>query len=208
MDPHSPPTDDAYSRFWRQLTRWLTSDVPGQVVVSIPADQANPNTPVSLRATVADSIYVPRNDAKVVAHIVSDSGTARDLPLDWAIDHDGEYRAAFTPDRPGDYTIRVDASLPNGAVLSDTSHVRVAPLNTEFVDAEMRAPLLRRIADETGGKFYTPATVSHLADDVALSKHGITVVNQMELWDMPAVLLLLLALVSGEWAYRKARGLA
>lgn len=208
MDPHSPPNDDAYSRFWRQLTRWLTSDVPGQVVVSIPADQANPNTPVSLRATVSDSIYVPRNDAKVVAHIASGGGAARDLPLDWAIDHDGEYRATFTPDQPGDYTIRVDASLPNGATLSDTSHVRVAPLNTEFVDAEMRAPLLQRIAHETGGKFYTPAAVAHLADDVALSKHGITVVNQMELWDMPAVLLLLLSLVSGEWAYRKARGLA
>ncbi len=208
MDPNSPPNDDAYSRFWRQLTRWLTSDVPGQVVVSTPTDQANPNTPVSLRATVADSIFVPRNDAKVVAHVAGDSGAARDLPLDWAIDHDGEYRATFTPDRAGDYTILVDASLPNGVALSDTSHLRVAPLNTEFVDAEMRAPLLQRIATETGGKFYTPATVSHLADDVALSKHGITVVNQMELWDMPAMLLLLIALVSGEWAYRKARGLA
>ncbi|HVX41087.1 MAG TPA: vWA domain-containing protein [Gemmatimonadaceae bacterium] len=208
MDPNSPPNDDSYTRFWRQLTRWLTSDVPGQVVVSLPTDQANPSTPVSLRASVSDSIFIPRNDAKVVAHIASDGGVARDVPLDWAIDRDGEYRGTFTPDAPGNYTIRVDASLPGKPVLSDTSFVRVAPLNTEFVDAEMRAPLLERIANETGGTFYTPATVSHLADDVALSKHGITVVNQMDLWDMPAVLLLLFALVSGEWAYRKARGLA
>jgi hypothetical protein len=33
-------------------------------------------------------------------------------------------------------------------------------------------------------------------------------VNQMDLWDMPAVLLLLVGLVTAEWSYRKARGLA
>jgi hypothetical protein len=64
------------------------------------------------------------------------------------------------------------------------------------------------MAKETGGRFYTPATASTLAEDVALSKHGVTVVNQMDLWDMPAVLLLLVALLAGEWSYRKARGLA
>ncbi|MEP6496234.1 MAG: hypothetical protein ABJF01_26430, partial [bacterium] len=80
--------------------------------------------------------------------------------------------------------------------------------NTEYFDAEMRAPLLKRIATETGGKFYTPATAGTLAEDVALSKHGVTIVNQMDLWDMPVILMLLVALLGGEWAYRKARGLA
>jgi len=97
--------------------------------------------------------------------------------------------------------------LPSGAVVTDTSYVRVADQNTEYFDAEMRAPLLQRMATETGGKFYTPANASTLPEDVALSKHGVTVVNQMDLWDMPAVFLLLVALVSSEWAYRKARGL-
>ena len=86
--------------------------------------------------------------------------------------------------------------------------VRVADLNTEYFDAEMRSQLLKRIAKETGGRFYTPSTANTLAEDVALSKHGVTVVNQMDLWDMPAVLLLLVALVTAEWSYRKLRGLA
>ena len=90
----------------------------------------------------------------------------------------------------------------------DTSFVRVADLNTEFFDAEMRAPLLKRMSDETGGRFYTPATAGTLAEDVALSKRGVTIVNQMDLWDMPVVLLLRMSLVFGEWSYRKLRGLA
>jgi hypothetical protein len=208
MDPNSPAEDQTYSRFWRQTLRWLTSDVPNRVVVTLPTDQTNPKNPVAIRASVSDSLFIPRNDAKVVAHLTSDNGSTRDLPLDWAIDRDGEYRATFTPDQPGIYTVRVDATAPNGATVGDTSYLRVADLNTEYFDAEMRAPLLQRIAKETGGRFYTPATAGTLADDVALSKHGVTVVNQMDLWDMPAVLLLLVALLAGEWSYRKARGLA
>ncbi|HTE45730.1 MAG TPA: hypothetical protein VK636_10835, partial [Gemmatimonadaceae bacterium] len=208
MDPESPADDQAFSQLWRQMLRWLTSDVPNRVVVSLPTDQINPKSPIAIRATVADSIFIPRNDAKVVAHLTSDSGFKRDLPLDWAIDRDGEYRGTFTPEQPGVYSVRIEATMPSGGVIGDTSYVRVADLNTEYFDAEMRAPLLKRIATETGGKFYTPATAGTLAEDVALSKHGVTIVNQMDLWDMPVVLMLLVALLGGEWAYRKARGLA
>jgi hypothetical protein len=208
MDPASPPEDQSFERFWRQMLRWLAGDVPDRVVVSLPTDQINPKNPIAIRASVVDSIFVPRNDAKVIAHLTSDSGFTRDLPLDWAIDRDGEYRGTFTPDQPGVYSIRVSATVPNGATMGDTGYVRVADLNTEYFDAEMRAPLLQRMAKETGGKFYTPATAGTLAEDVALSKHGVTVVNQMDLWDMPAVLLLLVGLVTAEWSYRKARGLA
>ena len=41
-----------------------------------------------------------------------------------------------------------------------------------------------------------------------MTKRGVTVVNQMDLWDMPVNFLLLVALVSAEWSYRRARGLA
>jgi hypothetical protein len=208
MDPTTADDDPTFERFWRQMLRWITADTPNRVVVSMPTDQVNPRNPVAIRASVVDSIFVARNDAKVVAHLTSDDGTTRDLPLDWAIDRDGEYRGTFTPDKPGVYSVRVDASIPSGGTMGDTAYVRVADLNTEYFDAEMREPLLKRMAAETGGRFYTPATAGTLADDVALSKHGVTVVNQMDLWDMPAIFLLLVALVTAEWSYRKARGLA
>jgi hypothetical protein len=208
MDPDTPVEDQTFERFWRQMLRWLTMDVPNRVTIALATDQINPKNPVPIRASVVDSIFFARNDAKVVAHLTSDNGYSRDLPLDWAIDRDGEYRGTFTPDQPGIYSIRVDATFPNGGSAGDTSFVRVADLNTEYFDAEMRAPLLKRMADETGGRYYTPATASSLAEDVALSKRGVTVVNQLDLWDMPVVLLMLMGLVSAEWSYRKLRGLA
>jgi hypothetical protein len=203
-----PAGDPTFPTFWRQLLRFLTSDVPGRVTAHVQADQVNPRTPVELRAEVVDSAFLTVNDAQVVAHVAGPTGAVRDVPLEWAVDRDGEYRAAFTPEDPGLYTIRVDATAHDGAVSSDSAFVRVGDLNAEYVDAEMRAALLQRLARETGGRFYTPATVSTLPEDVAMSKRGVTVANEMDLWDMPVNFLLLVTLLSAEWGYRKLRGLA
>src|SRR3990172_5951381 len=209
MHADIPVGDPTFTTFWRQLLRWLTSDVPGRVTVRASHDQVNPRSPVELRAEVVDSAHLKVNDAEVVAHVVSPSKTVRDVPLEWAVDRDGEYRATFTPDEPGIHVVRVEAKRRDESVAAaDTTFVRVAELDAEFVDAEMRASLLRRIADETGGRFYTPSGIGTLAADVAMSKRGVTVVNEMDLWDMPVNFLLLVALVGSEWAYRKMRGLA
>jgi uncharacterized membrane protein len=203
-----PIDDPTFPTFWRQLLRFLTSDVPGRVTVHARTDQVNPRTPVNLTAEVVDSAFLSVNDARVVAHVAGPAGPVRDVPLEWAVDRDGEYRATFTPDEQGIYSVRVDATSHDGSVASDSIYVRVADLNAEYVDAEMRASLLQRLARETGGRFYTPATVSTLAEDVAMSKHGVTVANELDLWDMPVNFLLLVALLSAEWGYRKVRGLA
>ena len=203
-----PVDDPTFPTLWKQLLRFLTSDVPGRVTVHAQSDQVNPRTPVDLRAEVADSAFLTVNDAQVVAHVAGPSGPARDVPLEWAVDRDGEYRALFTPETAGIYTVRVDATGRDGKVTSDSLFVRVADLNAEYVDAEMRAALLQRLARETGGRFYTPETVGTLAADVAMSKRGVTVANEMDLWDMPVNFLLLVTLLSAEWGYRKLRGLA
>jgi hypothetical protein len=36
---------------------------------------------------------------------------------------------------------------------------------------------------------------------------GVTLVEEMDLWDMPALFLLMLVLMGAEWAYRRLRGL-
>ena len=66
---------------------------------------------------------------------------------------------------------------------------------------------MRRVADETGGRFYTPGDATRLAEDVSFTESGTTVLEERDLWDMPVLFLLLLALVGGEWGYRRYRGL-
>jgi hypothetical protein len=72
----------------------------------------------------------------------------------------------------------------------------------------MRASLLKRIAEETGGRFFTPSNAATLPEAVSYTGRGVTVVEERDLWDMPILLLLMLGLMGTEWAYRRVRGLA
>jgi hypothetical protein len=36
----------------------------------------------------------------------------------------------------------------------------------------------------------------------------VTVIEERDLWDMPILLMLLLAIIAAEWGYRRVRGLA
>ena len=103
---------------------------------------------------------------------------------------------------------RADATRTSKSLGTSVGHVRVAPSDSEYFDAAMRAPLLRRISDETGGRFYTPQTVASLPDDVKYTGRGVTTVEERDLWDMPIILFLLLTLLLGEWSYRRIRHLA
>lgn len=199
--------DESFETFWRQLLRWLTSDVPDRVEARAAPDQVNPRSGVQLRAVVVDSAFERLNDAQVSAIVVAPSGARQDVALDWAVERDGEYRGTFAPAEEGVHLVRVTANAKSG-VVTDTTFVRSAPLDAEYTLAEMRRPFLQRVADETGGRFYTTSTVGTLPEDIALTKRGVTVVNEMDLWDMPVIFLVLVALVSAEWWYRKQRGLA
>jgi len=97
----------------------------------------------------------------------------------------------------------------DGALLgADTVFLRVAPSEEEYFAAGRRTRLLERIAEETGGQTYTPATVSTLPDDITVTGAGVTLVEERDLWDMPILFLILLALLGAEWGWRRTRGLA
>ena len=72
----------------------------------------------------------------------------------------------------------------------------------------MRQSLLRRIAEDTGGRFFGASDVSSLPEAISYSGRGVTVVEERDLWDMPAILILLLGLMGAEWSFRRKRGLA
>jgi hypothetical protein len=194
--------------FWRRLVRWLVDGVPEQLNIATAHDRVEPGEAVRFSAEVLDTTYVEVNDAHVEAHVTSPSGKTADVPLEWTVERDGEYGAVFSPDEPGLYELQVTATRDGKELGRNVIHLRVSAGDGEYFDAAMRAPLLRRIAEDTGGRFFTQANVASLPDAISYSGHGVTVVEERELWDMPAVLLLLLGIVGGEWAYRRARGLA
>ena len=208
MHASIPLEDQTHENYWRQMMRWLVEGVPNMVDVRVP-DRVEPGDPVTVEATVVDKQFVELNDATVVAQVTRPGGTTLTIPLQWTGERDGEYRGTFVSAEPGPYEVTVDASRSGGQVVgSGSGYVRAGPGEAEFFDPTMHSAPMRRIAEETGGRFYTADAAQGLAEDIRYAGRGVTSVEERELWNMPIILVVLMGLVCAEWGYRRLVGLA
>jgi uncharacterized membrane protein len=208
------PEDQTHELFWKQTLRWLVAGVPDAAGIIASNERPSPGEAITLRADVRDSQFVAVNGATVTAEITAPSGAKSVVPMEWTVARDGEYRAAFTPSEPGVHDMRVTwrrtaaSGSADATHASAPSHFEAADSREEYFASSMRAPLLRRVADETGGRFYTPATVRTLPEDLRYARGGVTITERKDLWDMPIVFLMLGGLMAVEWGYRRRRGFA
>ena len=202
-----PLEDQTHETFWRQLLRSLTDGVPDQVEAQSEREVVEPGQSVNLTVEVGDSAYAEVNNANVVAVVHDPSGDSMTVALDWDVEQDGHYDGAFPTTMPGLYEVSIHASRGGEIVGSAVTFVNVAPSAEEYFDASMRGTTLRRIADQTGGLFYTPENVANLPEDLSLTGAGVVLTEERDLWDMPILLFLVLGLMAGEWGYRRKRSL-
>lgn len=207
MHADVPLDDRTHETFWRQLLRWLVSGVPDRLTATATRDRASVGERVTVTAEVTDSAFLAVNGADVTGVVTTPAGAEQEVRLDWVVDRDGAYTAAIPVDERGPYTVRVTARRGDVELGDGTTHFRGAEPVEEFFDAEMHAGLLGRLAEETGGRFYTLDDVDRLPEDVRYTESGITVRETRDLWDMPILFLALVTLVAAEWGYRRFRGL-
>lgn len=208
MNPATPVEDLSYETFWRQLLRWSLDPVPTRVDLSLTPDRIGPEETVSLRARVTDTAFTEVNDARVIVKVNSPTGKASEVVLGWDLREDGSYTGKLVGDEPGQYRMQVVAVRGADSSFSPQMELIVDARGADMQRAELRTSLLQRLAHETGGRFFTLDQVGELPAELALSKAGITRKDAQDLWDMPIVLLLFLALMTAEWGYRRYRGLA
>jgi len=208
MHADVPVEDQAHEIFWRQMIRWLVDGVPERVELVAEDDRVEPGQELRMVATVRDSSYTEINGASVIATVTTPSGDTRELPAEWTVERDGEYTVSLTPEELGEYEVEVTAQRGVEELGSARIHVVAAPSFEEYFNAGQDVGALRRIAEETGGRHYTPATLSTLPEDIELSGAGVTLVDRLDLWDMPAVFILVLTLMGLEWGWRRRKGLA
>jgi uncharacterized membrane protein len=200
--------DDAtHETFWRQMLRWLVSDVPERVTMTAP-DHVAPGEIVTLRAQVNNESFLAVNGAGVSANVLGPNGEPLSVPFEWMVDKDGEYRGSFTASEAGLYRVRVSARVGDSVITGGEDYVVAHDIQQEMFGAAQRPALLERVARETGGRYYTPETAEALARDMMYTSSGTTVTEQLDLWDTPAMFIALLGLIAAEWLLRRKRGLA
>ena len=205
--------DKSFETFWRNLMRYAVESAPNAVEASTDRSFYGATELVRIRAEVTDEKYIKISDATVSARITTPSGGAVDLPMKQTAEGGFEgYEAAFHPPEDGMYRVEVtarQAGSKQAALLApaQTSFV-VGPLNREARGAAQNRELLKRIANETGGGYYSASEVDKLMDDITHKEGAGSIKVSYDLWDMPINFLLIVGLAAGEWFIRKRKGLA
>jgi len=208
MHASMPLEDQTHEHLWQQLLRWLVSQVPGPVRAFAERDRVAPGDAIALRAEVGDDRYLRVNDARVIATVEDPEGRASEHTMEWSVARDGEYIARIPTEIQGIHRIRVEAFRGETPLGADETFVAVEALGDEFFGAEQRTALLRRVAEETGGRYYDRESLGGLVEDLGYSQGGASIREVRPLWDMPALYILVVLLLSVEWSLRKLRGLA
>ncbi len=208
-----PLGDTAHDLFWQQLLRWLVQDSPGQVKVTAGSQTLMDDGHIELSASVHDKEYMPAPDARVTAHLIGPDGISVMVDMTPAANSPGVFHAAWTAEKPGSYLAEVTAQRGNAKSPQGSEELgrdvfpfqRIDGVAENFHTVQNRE-LLEKLASETGGRYWKPEELTRLPNEISYSDAGISVRDIKELWNMPAVFLWLLLLISAEWLLRRKWG--
>jgi uncharacterized membrane protein len=197
---------------WRQMARWLTTDVPEQVKLEVVSTNSGGADAVTLRVRAKDRAFQPIDNAVVTVGVEAIGGadtnrvqlTAEAVPTEA-----GVFETTFVPRQTGGY--RADATVvdSNGQMVGHSSAGWASePLADEFRSLQPNRALLENLARQTGGELIAPEKLASFVGSLKTKRAPIQETVSAPVWDKPLVFLFALGCFLAEWGLRRMRGLA
>jgi len=198
--------DRTHSMFWSQLLRWVVTETPGPVLASTPHQVLSDDTHVPLRVSVRDKNYDTVSGATVQTTVSRPDGGSDVVDLKPDPLEPGMYTGEYTAEKTGTYVAETTAKQDKTDLGQDALTFRREDGVAENFGAAQNKDLLEKLSSDTGGNYYTPSNARKLSGDVAVSEAGITAHDNLDIWDMPIVFLLVILIRGGEWLLRRKWG--
>ena len=201
-----PHDDERHHTFWRQLLRSLTTNATDPVTISSDRSLYADDPRIQLRAEARTKEFEAANNAVVTATLTPETGEPVIIEMHPSPDEEGVYLAEAIAAEPGAYRVEAKAFLGDESLGNATLHVRREDGVAEDFRPAQNRELLTRLAEQTGGQYWSLDEVAGLPEQIRFSEAGISAREILDLWDMPAMFLLLLGLKAGEWTLRRRWG--
>ena len=211
------------ARFWRQISRWLVTDVPSPVDLRVV--QSSADSGVELRVTARDKDFRPLELATTRVTIrraeggpTPSSTTTQPsppptfqqaiLPAEPSPDAPGRYTANFVARESGAYLATAEVLDRAGKLVGRAEAGWVHdPAADEFRSIAPNRPLLEELARRTGGAVLDHRELPQLAERLSRSPAPIMETWSRPLWHTPWFFAAVLGCFLAEWAWRRWKGL-
>jgi uncharacterized membrane protein len=211
----NPESRRDMEKSWRQMLRWLVSDVPRRVELAIERSADEAGDAVKLQVRVRDEKYLPLDDATVaieVQPVLSDGQDAStnviQLRAEPSLTEAGVYETTYAPRHTGGY--RATASVVNamGIKIGDAEAGWSTDLMAEeFKSLQPNTALLEAIASRTGGEVIMPDRLDGFAHGLPGRRSPVMETWTKPAWHTPSWFGFALLCLVGEWGLRRWKGL-
>jgi hypothetical protein len=199
---------------WRQLVRWLVSDVPPRVSVTAGTSASGDPAEVRLTVKARDEEFKPLDNSTVVLTVRSVKSAVADtnyveLTAEPSAANPGTYEATYIARDAGAYSVnavvkQADGKIAGRAATGWTSD----PAGAEFRSLKPNRALLEAIAKRTGGAVVAMDDLENFVSHLPERRAPITETWTEPLWHKPAIFLLVLCCFLAEWGIRRWKGMA
>ncbi len=220
-----------YPRFWAQVLRWMATNTDDKnVYLTTDASTYAIGDTVKVTAYLYSETYQPQAGATVEIEVVppdgvpfqvnssrssvvsSQLGGESAIPDSSLTDDrepatDSHFTARFVLLQKGKYRIRATGRNANLKLGEDQIDIYAHPQLAELENPQLNEDLLKQLAGQTGGAYFTIADVESVPENIANVQNPIFVDAERDLWAHPLVLITVVGLLGAEWFLRKRVGL-
>ena len=199
--------DNIYPRFWGGAIRWMATQAfvkPINLTTDLTTYLVGDAVQITVYAY--DESYRPLEEAAFKIEVFPPdrkSFQVRAASSQIA----GVYTAQFKVNQKGHYEIRALGVEDFSSLGEDSTEIFVQSPLAEFENPQLNEPLLKQLAEKTGG-FYAPIDdVQSLPKKIKDVEERVFANQERDLWNTPIILILVVSLLGAEWFLRKRRGL-
>jgi hypothetical protein len=197
-----PHEDQRHEVFWRQLIHALAAGAPERVMLTTEQVFYADRKAVTLFADVRDRDFEAAGNASVTLAIDAPNAARQTLTMVATPGQPGRFQATVDAADAGIYRFEASAVLDDDPLGTSRLAVRRQDGVAEHFRVQQNRPLLERLANATGGRYFALADADEIAEAVQFSDAGIVERQILDLWNMPVLFLLLLLGKGGEWLLR------
>jgi uncharacterized membrane protein len=205
------PEEGDLMKAWRQLARWMVSDVPRRFDVKLDHEDLNV---MRARIELRDPEFLPLDNCRVTAKITAAVPAATEQPAEivlTATPHNSEagiYELEFTPKSAGPIRFEWTAKGANGEELGTLKSGWVCqPAAKEYQQLNANQDCWERIAAASGGKIIELDELNDFCNSIPVNSSMATEVQVTPWWHNWLLFVSAIGCLVTEWGLRRWKGL-
>ncbi len=202
-------TPQAYETLIHNAVRWMVTAEDAKLVrITSNKEIYRGGESIELSAQIYYEDYRPREGAQVRVQL-SSVGKPEQFSQDVILQDigDGLYRATLQVLGGGDYQFRGVAEQSGQKIGEDGGRFSVEPFSLEFLNTRLNEPMLRQMAQATGGAYGPADSLENFIARLSLAPMSRYETSDLSLWGRTPILFVLLLVLGMEWFVRKRQGM-